>query len=233
MSDDPVRWVVFDLGETLVDETESWGRWADHLAVPRLTFFAALGAVIAARRPHTDVFQLFRPGFRLEREEARKAAAGFPGELTGADLYDDALPALADLRAAGYRLAVMANQPTEVMAFLQTLPVDRVATSAGWGVAKPDPAFFDRVAREVDAPPERIAYVGDRVDNDVVPARRAGMLAVHLRRGPWGVIGDSWPEAAQADLRLTTLEGIVAALAPWSAQPRRPSVDAVVDVLTS
>jgi len=62
VTDAAQRWVVFDLGETLVDETENWGGWADYLAVPRLTFFAALGAVIAARRPHTDVFELFRPG---------------------------------------------------------------------------------------------------------------------------------------------------------------------------
>ena len=68
MTDDAQRWVVFDLGETLVDETENRGRWADYLAVSRLTFFAALGAVIVARRPHTDVLELFRPGFRLQDE---------------------------------------------------------------------------------------------------------------------------------------------------------------------
>ncbi|HEX7195233.1 MAG TPA: haloacid dehalogenase, partial [Candidatus Limnocylindria bacterium] len=68
------RWVVFDLGETLVDETENWGRWADYLAVPRLTSFAAFGAVIAARRPHIDAFEFFRPGFRLEQEVPLKAA---------------------------------------------------------------------------------------------------------------------------------------------------------------
>jgi FMN phosphatase YigB (HAD superfamily) len=108
-----------------------------------------------------------------------------------------------------------ANQPAEAMTFLQTLPVDRVATSAGWGVAKPDPAFFARVADEVGAAPEHIAYVGDRMDNDVLPARRAGMLAVHLRRGPWGVIHADWPEAEQAHLRLTTLDTIAAALTGW------------------
>lgn len=210
------RWVVFDLGETLVDETSNWGRWADHLAVPRLTFFAAMGAVIAARQPHTDVFELFRPGLRLEREAPLKAAAGLGWRFDEHDLYADALPALRDLRAAGYRLGVMANQPVEAMPFLDTLPVDRVATSAGWGVAKPDPAFFARVAGEVGAAPADIAYVGDRVDNDVLPARRAGMLAVHLRRGPWGVIHADWPEAARAHLRVTTLDGLVEALAVWS-----------------
>jgi FMN phosphatase YigB (HAD superfamily) len=215
MTDAVRRWVVFDLGETLVDETENWGRWADYLVVPRLTFFAALGAVIAARRPHTDVFELFRPGFRIEDEAPLKAAAGLPWGFSQDDLYPDALSALQDLRAAGYRLAVMANQPVEAMTFLQTLPVDQFATSAGWGVAKPDPAFFARVAAEVGAAPGDIAYVGDRVDNDVLPARRAGMLAVHLRRGPWGVLQADWPEAAHAHLRLTTLDTIAVALAGW------------------
>lgn len=216
MADDAQRWVVFDVGETLVDETENWGRWADHLGVPRLTFFAVLGALIAARRPHTDVFEVFRPGFSLEQEAGRKAAAGLAWRLGRDDLYPDALPALRELRSGGYRLAVMANQPAEAMAFLQTLPVDRVATSAGWGIAKPDPAFFLRVAEDVGASPEHIAYVGDRVDNDVLPARRAGMLAVHVRRGPWGVLHADWPEATQAHLRLTTLDGITGALAAWS-----------------
>lgn len=213
---DKQRWVVFDLGETLVDETGNWGRWADYLAVPRLTFFAALGAVIAARRPHTDVFEMFRPGFRLEHEAALKAAAGLPWGFSHDDLYADALSALRDLRAAGYRLAVMANQPVEAMTFLQTLPVDRVATSDGWGIAKPDPAFFARVAAEVGAAPQQIAYVGDRVDNDVLPARRAGMLAVHLRRGPWGVLHAAWPEAGQAHIKLSALDNITDALSAWS-----------------
>ena len=215
MVDVAQRWVVFDLGETLVDETENWGRWADYLAVPRLTFFAALGAVIADRRPHTEVFDLFRAGFRLEDESPRKAAAGLPWQFSDNDLYPDALPALRDLRVHGYQLAVMANQPVEATAFLAGLPVDRVASSAGWGVAKPDSAFFDRVAEDLQARPKQIAYVGDRVDNDVVPARAAGMLAVHLRRGPWGVIQAAWPEAEQAHLRLNTLDGMAAALAPW------------------
>jgi len=109
----------------------------------------------------------------------------------------------------------MANQPAEALAFLQTLPVDQVATSAGWGVAKPDPAFCARVTSEVGTAREHIAYVGGHVRNDVLPARGAGMLAVHLRRGPWGVIHAHWPEAAQAHFRLTSLGMITVALEGW------------------
>lgn len=70
------------------------------------------------------------------------------------------------------------------------LPVDLVASSASLGVRKPDPRFFERVVELCDRPAAEIAYVGDRVDNDVVPAAAAGMVAVHVRRGPWGHLQD-------------------------------------------
>ena len=209
-----MSWVVFDLGETLVDETSNWWRWADYLGVPRLTFAAVLGAVIAQRRPHTDAFTYFKPDFHFEDEVRRKAAAGLPWGLTHFDLYPDALPTLVRLGEQGYRLAVMANQPLEAIPLLSSLPVDLHATSAEWGLAKPDPVFFERVVAEVGVEPSQIAYVGDRVDNDVLPAKAAGMVAVHLRRGPWGVLHDEWPEAAQADLHVTSLDALVDALSP-------------------
>src|SRR5438132_8708977 len=69
-----IRLVVFDVGETLIDECRMWGEWADWLGVPRLTFFAALGAVIAAKQHHNQVFELVCPGIDLARErEARRA----------------------------------------------------------------------------------------------------------------------------------------------------------------
>jgi FMN phosphatase YigB (HAD superfamily) len=200
-----IDWIVFDLGETLVDETANWARWADYLEVSTATFFAALGAAIAMRRHHQDVFNVIRPGFCFAEEAARRDAAGLGWQFAPSDLFDDALPVLAALRESGYRLAVMANQPATVSSFMAKLPVDRCATSEGWAVSKPDPAFFERVIAELGVPAESIAYVGDRVDNDVIPAKAAGMTAIHLRRGPWGVIQAEWPEVAQADARIESL----------------------------
>ncbi|HWH33574.1 MAG TPA: HAD family hydrolase, partial [Egibacteraceae bacterium] len=102
----------------------------------------------------------------------------------------DALPGLAALRGAGLRVAVVANQPASRTAELRALGVDAevMAMSDELGVAKPDPAFFARVLELVDAPAERVAYVGDRVDNDVLPALRAGLRPVWLRRGPWAAL---------------------------------------------
>jgi FMN phosphatase YigB (HAD superfamily) len=207
-----LEWIVFDVGETLVDETSNWARWAAYLEVSTLTFFAALGAAIATRQPHHRAFSYIRPGFRFADEVARRDAAGLGWHLEAADLYDDALPVLAALRDEGYRLAVMANQPADVGSFLARLPVDRYATSEGWGVCKPDSAFFDRVLAELGAPAEDVAYVGDRIDNDVIPAGAAGMTAVHIRRGPWGFIQSGWPEADRADARIDSLLELPGAL---------------------
>jgi FMN phosphatase YigB (HAD superfamily) len=204
----PIGVVVFDVGETLVDETRHWGEWADWLGVPRLTFFAALGAVVERGWGHRRVFELVRPGLDLEAEMRARTGAGWTYRFEPGDFYPDALPCLAALKAAGYRIGLAGNQPQGAEAALKAakVPADFIASSDGWGVEKPDPAFFSKVAEAAGGPPEAIAYVGDRLDNDVLPAKRAGMLAVFIRRGPWGVIHADRPEATEADLRIEGLE---------------------------
>jgi HAD superfamily hydrolase (TIGR01549 family) len=203
-----IRWVCFDVGETLIDETRQWAGWADWLGVTHLTFFAALGAVIAQRRHHREVFSLLRPGFDLAQARAERAAAGQAEGFSAADLYPDVRPALGRLRAGGVRIAIAGNQPDWAEAALAEigLPADLVAASERWGVHKPDPAFFARLVVEVGAPAAQIAYVGDRLDNDVLPARAAGLWAIFIRRGPWGYIHATWPEREQAHTTIETLE---------------------------
>ena len=110
--------------------------------------------------------------------------------------YPDAVPALRSVRAAGYRVGVVGNQPSTIEAVIHALdvPLDLVASSETWGVHKPDPAFFARIAEELQLSPAEVAYVGDRLDNDVGPAAAAGMVAIFIRRGPW-----AWVQAGRSD----------------------------------
>jgi len=158
--------------------------------VPRLTFFAVLGAAIERGEHHRTVFDRFRPGFDLEAEVRARKAAGWSYRFELDDFYPDALPCLGRLRADGYRIGVAGNQPAEAEAALQAagVPADSIATSARWGVDKPSPEFFTRVAHAAGLPSAHIAYVGDRLDNDIAPALDAGMTAIFIRRGPWGHI---------------------------------------------
>ena len=77
----------------------------------------------------------------------------------------------------GHRVGVVGNTNTETEQFLrERCGADFVASSAGLGAAKPAPEFFAAIARLAEAEPGEIVYVGDRVDNDVLPAIAAGMV---------------------------------------------------------
>jgi HAD superfamily hydrolase (TIGR01662 family) len=192
------RWVCLDVGETLVDETRVWSTWADELGIPRLTFLAALGAVIERGGEHRDVFDVFGlTGWRERMPAVEARYGGFRED----DLYPDARRSIAALEASGYRVAVAANQPAVRADELRALGVatDVLAMSDAIGVAKPHPAFFARILELMGNPAAgEVAYVGDRIDNDVTPAAAAGMRAVWLRRGPWGVIQQPDPEVPPA-----------------------------------
>jgi FMN phosphatase YigB (HAD superfamily) len=94
------------------------------------------------------------------------------------------------LREAGYFVGVAGNQTERAGRFLRelNLPCDVLATSDEWGVGKPDVAFFDKLVAVSGHDRHEIAYVGDRLDNDIAPAARAGLFTVWVRRGPWGYI---------------------------------------------
>ena len=188
-----VRAVFFDVGETLVDETRYWGVWADAIDVPRLTFFAALGAVIEQGRHHRAVFEHFGTNV----EHAQRSADPSVFAVRRSDLYPDALPCLLALRKAGLVLGVAGNQPEGCEQALRDAGVeaDILASSAAWGVEKPSPEFFARIVEAAALPPGEIAYVGDRLDNDIEPASRAGLVPIFIRRGPWGVIQDARPRS--------------------------------------
>jgi HAD superfamily hydrolase (TIGR01662 family) len=195
-----VKAVFFDVGETLVDETRYWAEHARRLGTTPHVVWAALGATIEAGEHHREVFA--RLGADVPAEEV---------SYHRFDLYPDALPCLEALRAEGYFLGVAGNQSEalESWARAEELPVDWIGSSASLGVEKPSPAFFRRLVEAARCEPRETAYVGDRVDNDVLPARQAGLLAVHVRRGPWGYLQRG---AEQADLRVESLSELPEAL---------------------
>jgi HAD superfamily hydrolase (TIGR01662 family) len=203
-----IKAVVFDVGETLVDETREYGTWADWLGVPRHAFSAVFGAVIALGMDYREAFQYFRPGFSLSEEREKRAEAGQPETFGESDLYPDARPTMATLRDMGVWVGVAGNQTARAGDILRklALPADMIATSDDWNAAKPDLAFFRELISAAPCDASQILYVGDRLDNDLRPAKAAGMRTAFIRRGPWGYIQERHPDLpGAADWRLTTL----------------------------
>jgi HAD superfamily hydrolase (TIGR01662 family) len=218
-----VKAVVFDVGETLVDESREYGAWADWLGVPRHTFSSVFGAVIALGMDYREAFQYFRPGFSLDDERALRAEAGQPETFAESDLYPDARPALQALRDIGVWVGVAGNQTSRAGDILRELdlPADLIATSADWNAAKPDAAFFRALLGVVPWAAEEIVYVGDRLDNDLKPAKSAGMRTALIRRGPWGRIWErDLGMQSAADWRIETLAELPAIVAGVNSSER-------------
>ena len=172
-----LRAIFFDVGECLVDESREYGTWADWLGVPRHTFSAVFGAVIARGLDYRETFQVFQPGFNLADERERRAAAGQPEYFGEENLYSDARPCLQALKDAGLRVGIAGNQTARAEQIIKGLqfPVDVIGTSDGWGVEKPSTDFFHRLLEEAGVPAESVLYVGDRLDNDIRPAQAVGL----------------------------------------------------------
>ncbi|PZG16306.1 HAD family hydrolase [Nonomuraea aridisoli] len=212
-----IKAVVFDVGETLISEDRIWTRWARRIGVSPFVLMGALGGMAALDRPHSDAFRLVRPDLDLDAEEAaweRDDPDGLRNHFDADDLYPDVREALAALRAEGHQVIIAGNQPRRAYDALvaMDLPADSVHTSDGWGVAKPDPGFFAKVASVAGREPGEILYVGDRLDNDVLPAAAAGMRTALLRRGPWGYLHAERPQARAADMIVDDLHALLPAL---------------------
>ena len=189
-----VKAVVFDVGETLIDESGMWERAADVAGVPRFTLMGVVGGLAARGEHHARTWEI------LGVEPPASA-------WTEDDFYPDALPCLDRLRAAGLRVGAVGNTPEETEELLRA-HVDFVGSSGRWGIKKPSAAFFDRIATDARVASDELAYVGDRVDNDIEPALAAGMTAIHVRRGPWGHLYE--PPAAA--IRIRSLDELPGAL---------------------
>jgi HAD superfamily hydrolase (TIGR01549 family) len=211
--------VFFDVGETIVDESREYGTWADWLGVPRHTFSAVFGAVIARGGDYRETFQHFRPGFDLAVERERRAAAGQPEWFGEENLYPDTRPCLTALREHGLRVGLAGNQTARAEGILRSLdlPVDVIGTSDGWGVEKPTPAFFERVVVEAGCAPDAVLYVGDRLDNDIRPAQPLGLQTAVIQRGPWGYILDNQEVLDRCLFRLDSLAELPELLAKHNA----------------
>jgi HAD superfamily hydrolase (TIGR01549 family) len=98
------------------------------------------------------------------------------------------IPALLEsLSARDLRLGLAANQPVDVIARLDGQGIGRFfhhrEVSASHGYRKPDVRLFLRACADLGVAPEECVMVGDRIDNDIAPARRLGMQAVLFRTG--------------------------------------------------
>jgi putative hydrolase of the HAD superfamily len=221
-----IRAVLFDVGgpldteatsERLKDEDIKRALAAEGCPVSDAEFDAAnLRAVesFAWNTYQAIIWNLAAPDLgRCERAYARVRERS-----ASRDLFElrEGIPGLLErLHARGLRLGLAANQPAAALDRLDRAGIGRRfhhrEVSGVHGFHKPDPRLFLRACEDLGVRPDECVMVGDRVDNDIVPAKWLGMRAVLFRTGRHiNQQPRSWRESPDREVR--DVPGLEAAL---------------------
>ena len=174
-----VRWVFFDMGSTLLDEEEAYRRRARDMV---------RGTAGSFEQFWEKRIQFAKEGFNGDAKAAEYfGLAKTPWPSEEERRFPDAAQTLQALSDRGYRLGVVANQSPGAAARLDGWGLGRyfsvVAASAELGIAKPDKRIFLYALESAGCAPENAVMVGDRLDNDIRPAKELGMRTVRIRKG--------------------------------------------------
>ena len=189
-----IQWVCFDLGSTLLDEMVCLMDRLDRASalarklgadVTTMELLDWSEEAYTAFAPSPFRWALDRTGLPEEQQEA--VYQGAPYGSSGEALYPGVRDLLRRL-SAQFRLGVIANQPAGLVPRMTEYGIvdsfGLVLGSGDVGRSKPDPELFE-LAMRAAAPctPDQMVMVGDRVDNDIRPARALGWRTVRIRRG--------------------------------------------------
>lgn len=178
-----LKWIFFDLGSTLIDETDciefrvaetlkQAGAPSKEEFYRQMEYFASVNML-----PYKDTVKKFG----LENVRWLK-------ELE--KLYPESQETLQSLHGR-YKLGIIANQSAgteeRLVQFWIRDYFDVVAASAEAGVAKPDKRIFELALSQAGCSACEACMVGDRLDNDITPAAEMGMSTVWVRQGWFGM----------------------------------------------
>lgn len=174
-----VKWIFFDVGSTLVDETSAYDHRArEMLRGTNISFEAFDAQRIAFAKQGLNGDSEAIKHFRLSKTP-------WPSELEVP--FSDTEAVLKTLAERGFHLGIIANQNFGTAKRLENWGLKQyfsvIAASAELGTAKPEPEIFLRAMQMAGCSPEEAAMVGDRPDNDILPARKLGMKTVWIRTG--------------------------------------------------
>ena len=174
-----VKWIFFDVGSTLVDETEAYNhRVREMIAGTNITFREFDNIRISLAHQGLDGNSAAIKHFGLTKT---------PWHSEDEIPYSDAHSTFAALRQKGYKLGIIANQKIGTEERLKAWGLRQyfnvIAASAEIGYAKPDKEIFEKAFELARCTAEESVMVGDRLDNDIIPANALGMKTVWLKSG--------------------------------------------------
>lgn len=173
-----IEWIFLDVGSTIIDERIAY----EH----RMREIADL-----ANTTYHNVYETAMGFYRQNKKGDIETAKLLGVDLTkwhkeDEILYDDAVKCL-EILSVRYNIGIIANQSLGTRERLEQHGVlqyiDLVIASAEEGVAKPDKKIFEIALQRSNCKPENAVMIGDRIDNDIIPAKLLGMHTIWIKQG--------------------------------------------------
>lgn len=173
-----IEWIFFDVGSTIIDE---------HIAYEHRMREIADSAKTTYRSVYETAMTFYKQNKKGDLETAKLLGV----ELTkwhkeDEILYGDASKCL-EILSSRYEIGIIANQSLGTRQRLEQHGVlqyiDLVIASAEEGVAKPDKKIFEIALEGANCKPDNAIMIGDRIDNDIIPAKLLGMHTIWIKQG--------------------------------------------------
>lgn len=195
--------IFFDLGSTLIDETLAYEhRFRDGITDTNIFF----------EQVYSKAVEFYRQGKKGDLEAFKYYNLPKTEWHSEDEILYPATVKVLEVLSQSYKLGVIANQNFGTKERLEKFGIMKyfnlVISSAEEGIAKPDPKIFDIAVCRANTYADRCVMIGDRLDNDIIPAKNLGFKTVWVRQGfsrfvP-AVYGGKW-----ADIIFENIEDVI------------------------
>lgn len=173
-----IKWLFFDVGSTIMNEQIAY----EH----RMRDIADM-ANISFEKVYEMAMAYYRQNKKGDLEAARELGVALPQwHKEDEFLFEDAIRCFETL-SKKYKIGIIANQSMGTEERLGQHGIlkyiDLIIASAEEGVAKPDRRIFEIALERSNCEPVNAIMIGDRIDNDIVPAKRMGMNTIWIKQG--------------------------------------------------
>lgn len=184
-----IEWIFFDVGSTLVDE---------HLAYEHTFREMAELTNLDYSFIYDEAVEFYKQNKKGDLElEIKYNLPKSKWHIEDEILYKDVPYCLEKLNRK-YHIGIIANQSLGTEDRLEKWGImkyiDLVIASAEEGVSKPNPKIFEIALQKAKCKSDKAIMIGDRIDNDIVPAKKLGMRTIWVKQGfggYWQITGDA------------------------------------------
>lgn len=172
------KWLFFDIGSTLINEEKAYqDRIEQAIAETNITYDTFYQRMLV-------LFQEGLKGDLIALQEYSLERPKWKSELE--ILYPDAKIVLETLHNR-YKIGVITNQLPNLEKRLENFGIrqwiDLIISSADCGFSKPSSKIFQLALQQASCSASSATMIGDRLDNDIAPAKALGMKTIWIKQG--------------------------------------------------